>query len=160
MEAAMAELLIRVARHTDVDQLVELRRDSTFEESAPSEGQTRPDYERDFHAFLDDALDSGRWHIWVAEADERIVAHVFVALVDKVPRPVCENRRIAYLTNVYTLPAFRGQGIGTELIRRAQRAAKEADVELMLVWPSAASIELYERQGFTASNEPLVWEPP
>ena len=154
----MTELVIRLARDADSGQLVELRRDLTFEELPPEESQVRPDYEHDFHAFLDDALAGGRWQIWVAEVDERIVAHAFVALVDKVPRPVRENRRIAYLTNVYTRPAFRRQGIGTELIRRVQEAAREADVELMLVWPSDGSVELYEREGFTASNEPLVWE--
>lgn len=31
--------------------------------------------------------DASRWRIWVAEVDGQIVAHMFVQLVEKVPRP-------------------------------------------------------------------------
>jgi ribosomal protein S18 acetylase RimI-like enzyme len=87
----------------------------------------------------------------------RIVSHAYLVLIDKVPRPVRENARIAYLTNVYTRPNFRRQGIGAEVIRRAQDAARAADVELVIVWPSDASVEFYKRAGFKEPNEPLVW---
>jgi len=95
--------------------------------------------------------------------DGQIVSHAFVAYVDKVPRPTRERRRIAYLTNVYTRPDFRGRGIGGALIERAQARAAEADVELMMVWPSDESIDFYRRQGFAPSEEPVIWvvpEPP
>jgi len=77
-----------------------------------------------------------------------------------VPRPICENARIAYLTNVYTRADFRGRGIGTALLRRAQQAAREADVELMIVWPSEASVAFYERESFFRPDEPLIWRSP
>jgi ribosomal protein S18 acetylase RimI-like enzyme len=62
--------------------------------------------------------------------------------------PVRENRRIAYMTNVYTRPSHRSRGIGGQLVERAQEAAREADVELIIVWPSEESISFYERYGF------------
>jgi len=135
-----------------------MRRDFTFEDGGHGEGMSRTGYEADCAAFLEDAICGGRWNIWVAEQNERIVAHVFVALVDKVPRPVRENSKIAYLTNVYTRPSFRGKGIGAKLMERAREAAREADVELMIVWPSKESLSFYEREGFTAPDEPLIWE--
>jgi ribosomal protein S18 acetylase RimI-like enzyme len=70
---------------------------------------------------------------------------------------VREHRRIAYLTNVYTRAEYRGRGIGARLVRHAQEAARAADVELMLVWPSEDSIDFYGRLGFAAGEEPLVW---
>jgi GNAT superfamily N-acetyltransferase len=78
-------------------------------------------------------------------------------LIDKVPRPVPERTRIAYLTNVYTRPDFRRKGIGAEIIRRAQTAAREADVELMIVWPSDESERFYRREGFATPDDALVW---
>jgi ribosomal protein S18 acetylase RimI-like enzyme len=147
--------LIRQARPTDVDELAALRREFTFEEGA---GDERPDYETEFRAFLTEALERSSWQVWVAELGGHIVAHVYVALVDKVPRPIREHRRIAYLTNVYTRPECRGRGIGGRLLDRAQEAAREADVELMLVWPSEESIDFYRRHGFSSPGEPLVWE--
>ncbi len=82
---------------------------------------------------------------------------MFVALADKVPRPIRENARIAYLTNVYTRPGFRSRGIGAALLRRAQQAAREAEVELMIVWPSDESAAFYERESFERPDEPLIW---
>jgi ribosomal protein S18 acetylase RimI-like enzyme len=75
----------------------------------------------------------------------------------RCPVPSGRTRAIAYLTNVYTRPNFRRQGIGAEVIRRAQEAARAADVELVIVWPSDASVEFYKRAGFKEPNEPLVW---
>jgi GNAT superfamily N-acetyltransferase len=130
----VTNVTIRFARHDDIEQLVEMRRDFTFEDFDAHAAITRPEYEDDCRAFLAEAISSGRWHIWVAEAGERIVSHAFLALVDKVPRPIRENVHIAYLTNVYTRPDFRGRGIGAEIIQRAQAAAREANVELIIVW--------------------------
>jgi GNAT superfamily N-acetyltransferase len=114
-------------------------------------------YEEECRAFVLDAIKGGRWHVWVAEEDDEIVSHLFVALVDKVPRPVQEKRRIAYMTNVYTRPSHRGRGIGGELLRRAQEAARDADVELIIVWPSDESVSFYQRHGFNRPVEPLIW---
>ena len=150
----MEEALIRRARLADVDQLVALRREFTFEDD---EGPERPEYEVACRAFLTEAIDRG-WQIWVAEVGGRVVSHVYVALIDKVPRPIREHRRIAYLTNVYTRPEFRGRGIGSRVLKRAQAAARDADVELMLVWPSEESLDFYRRHGFASLGEPLVWE--
>jgi GNAT superfamily N-acetyltransferase len=154
----MTDITIRLAVHPDIEVLVEMRRDFTSEDPEANEGLSRVGFEAECADFLEDAISSGRWHIWVAELDGRIVSHVFVALIDKVPRPVRENTKIAYLTNVYTRPEYRGRGISSQLIKRAQQAAREARVELMIVWPSEESVELYKRAGFADPNEPLIWE--
>jgi GNAT superfamily N-acetyltransferase len=156
--AAMSDITIRLAAPPDIDALVEMRRDFTFEDPEADEDLSRVGFEADFAAFLEEAISSGRWQIWVAELDGRIVSHIFVALIEKVPRPVRENTRIAYLTNVYTRPEHRGRGIGAQLIKRAQQAARDERVELMIVWPSDESVELYKREGFADPDEPLIWE--
>jgi GNAT superfamily N-acetyltransferase len=155
---AVVDVTIRLARHDDIEQLIELRREFTLEDFEAAAAIARASYEDDCRTFLRDAIGSGRWHIWVAEVDERIISHAFVALIDKVPRPIRENARIAYLTNVYTVPDFRRLGIGKQVIRRAQAAAHdEADVELIIVWPSEDSVVFYKRQGFKKPDEPLIW---
>jgi GNAT superfamily N-acetyltransferase len=151
------DVTIRLARRDDIEQLVEMRRDFTFEDFEPDRAAARPAYEQDCRAFLSEAIMSGRWHIWIAEMDGRIVSHAFLALIDKVPRPIHEKARIAYLTNVYTCSDFRARGIGAQIIRSAQAAAREADVELIIVWPSDESVEFYEREGFKKRDEPLIW---
>ena len=152
----MAEPLVRLAQLGDVDELVRMRADFTFEHfdgTLP----TNPGYDQECRAFLEDAIEGGRWQIWVAELDGSVVSHAFVALVDKIPRPIYAPRRIAYLTNVYTRPEHRNLGIGAAVIRRAQETARDADVELMIVWPSEESVDFYAREGFERPDEPLIW---
>ena len=154
----MTGISVRRAARPDINALVEMRRDFTLEDPEVNEDSGLVGFEADCADFLQDAISSGRWHIWVAELDGRIVSHAFVALIDKVPRAVHENSKIAYLTNVYTRPDHRGRGMGAQLIKRAQQAAREARVELMIVWPGDESVEFYRREGFVDPNEPLIWE--
>lgn len=48
----MTEASIRLARHDDIEQLVEIRRDFTFEDFDTSAVIARPGYEADCRAFL------------------------------------------------------------------------------------------------------------
>lgn len=153
----ISDLVIRLADLSDIEALVDMRLSFTFEDRDAADSGSRQEFEAECTAFLADAITSGRWQIWMAELDGEKVAHAFVALIDKVPRPIRENARIAYLTNVYTRPEFRGRGIGTTLIRHCQEAARAAKVELMIVWPSDESVDFYKREGFADPDEPLIW---
>ena len=156
----MDHAIIRRATSADGDELVAMRRDFTFEDEESYSDTARPEYEAECREFLVDAISAGRWDIWVAEVGGQVVSHVYVACIDKVARPVRENRRIAYMTNVYTRPSHRDSGIGGRLVQRAQEAARQADVELVIVWPSGESVAFYKRHGFkeASPDEPLIWE--
>jgi len=80
----VADALIRQATPDDVAELAELRREFTCEDHATSE--PRADYESAFERVVGEGLGDGSWVVWVAESEGRIVAHTFVAVVDKVPR--------------------------------------------------------------------------
>jgi len=147
---------IRLATSRDSAALVEMRRAFTLEDEPL--GGLRPDYEADMRPFFEEGLDSGRWKVWIAEADGEVVSHVYLALVDKVPRPTRINRSIGYMTNVYTRPADRGTGIGAELLNAVTDWTQSNDVELICVWPSETSVSFYRRNGFAPPADLLVWE--
>jgi ribosomal protein S18 acetylase RimI-like enzyme len=92
---------------------------------------------------------------WVAEAGGEIVAHVCVQYVKKIPKPQRLHNAYGYVTNVYTKPKFRGQGIASELLRRVKSWAREHDLEFLITWPSEQGAALYERAGFVKENEAL-----
>ena len=150
------DVTIRPATATDVPTLAELRRAFTFEGPAqPSE--LRDDFENSFTEIVSAGIASGRWTVWVAEAEGEIVSHVFIGLIDKIPRPIRQDRWLGYVTNVYTRPEHRGRGIGAALLDRVTSWAAEQQVELLLVWPSDESVSFYERAGFSSGRDPLVW---
>jgi RimJ/RimL family protein N-acetyltransferase len=149
---------IRTATAADLPALAALRRTFTFEDPEPF-ATLRPDFEQAFLKIVGDGIASGRWTIWLAEADGEIVSHVYIGLIDKIPRPTRGSRWLGYMTNVYTRPEQRGRGIGAAVLQQVTAWAVEHDVELLVVWPSDESVAFYERAGFVSGRDPLVWMP-
>jgi GNAT superfamily N-acetyltransferase len=147
---------VRRATAADIRALAQLRREFTFED--PHVGAVaRDDFDEEFATLLADGIESGRWVVWVAEADGEIVSHAFVGVVEKIPRPIVGFHAIGCLTNVYTRPRFRSRGIGGRVLGAVTEWAREAEIELLVVWPSEESVAFYERHGFADRGEPLVW---
>jgi len=141
---------IRLATARDAAELARLRWDFSPDEVAAS-GQSFAEFARDFEQFLHDALRSGDWSIWMAEQEGRLIANIYVHLVQKVPRPGRFGQRYGYVTNVYTEPDVRNAGIGSALLQRVIAWAREQRLELLLVWPSDESVRFYLRAGFIPS---------
>jgi GNAT superfamily N-acetyltransferase len=91
---------------------------------------------------------ANRWRAWVAVADGAIVGQAWVQTIEKMPNPVAELERHAYVSNLFVQPSFRG-GIGTRLLEAAVAWTRSNRVDRVLLWPSAGSVTLYERHGFT-----------
>ncbi|MBX7218796.1 MAG: GNAT family N-acetyltransferase [Blastocatellia bacterium] len=104
-------------------------------------------------AFLHQAAEAGTWTFWVAKDGADIVAHVFVCQIPLVPRPCRLADRMGYLTNFYTVPARRNQGVGKQLLETVCSWARTEDFELLLVSPSDESLSLYQRFGFVAADD-------
>ena len=86
------------------------------------------------------------------------MSHIFVRRVTKVPKPNRLHDEIGYVTNVYTRPAYRGQGIGSVLLERMVQWAKDRELDVLFVWPSEQATPFYERAGFSADNEILEYQ--
>jgi GNAT superfamily N-acetyltransferase len=149
-------VIVRRATSADVPELVRLRREFHLEDGGRDELGTA--FDAECKAFLGRALGDERWAIWVAEADGDVVAHVYVELVEKVPKPVRTPRRWGYVNNVYAQPERRGSGIGGELLEAVMRWAVDASLEFLIVWPSEESVAFYRRHGFEHPPDPLVLE--
>jgi len=87
-------------------------------------------------------------YCWVAQSNERIVAHANVIVAQKIPKPGKIIRRWGRLSTVRTIPEFRNQGIGGKLMERITSWCHEQGFEELLVGPSEKSVAFYERSGF------------
>lgn len=145
---------VRLAHAHDLDQLVRMRRDFTLEDDP--EAELVEGYDTGCKRFLERAMAGERWRIFVAEDDGEIVSHVYVEIVDKVPRPIREAAAWGYVTNVYTVPARRGRGFGAAVLGAVTSWADTAGLELLIVWPSDESRTFYERRGFVEANDPMI----
>jgi GNAT superfamily N-acetyltransferase len=94
-------------------------------------------------------IEGDRWRAWAAVDDSGgIVGQVWTYLIEKLPNPVAERERHAYLSNLYVKPTARG-GTGTALLEAALEWAGANDVDSVVLWPSERSVTLYRRHRFT-----------
>ena len=143
----------RVATIDDCPQLARLRWEfQTSEGGIPIEDEAS--FVQRYLAFVRDALQSERLTYWIAESpDGEIVAQMAVFTIRSIPRPSRGSDQWGYLTDCYTRPAFRNQGIGQQLLDNVAAWAAARDLEMLVVWPSERSQPFYERAGFGPENE-------
>jgi len=96
------------------------------------------------------------WRVWIAEAGANAVGCVWLQLIEKLPNPVAEAERHAYVSNLFVRDDVRGQGVGSQLLRAALDECDRLDVDDVILWPTPRSRSLYLRHGFTAADNMLV----
>jgi GNAT superfamily N-acetyltransferase len=101
---------------------------------------------------------TGELFHWVAAREDQLLGAMSVVIVRKVPSPKALAGSWGYLTNSYVLPEARNEGVGSALLSAVKRWAKDADLELLVVWPSDRAYPFYERAGFSRPIDPLVLE--
>ena len=143
---------IRAALSSDAPRLAQLRWEFRAGRDAPAE---------EHDAFVDRCaawmamqLTSGAWRAWVADENGVIVGHVWLHVISKIPNPVGERDRHAYISNVYVIPSSRG-GVGARLLQSALDWASANHVDRIVLWPTTRSRSLYLRYGFTPNGDVL-----
>jgi hypothetical protein len=159
---------IRPARPSDADALAELRWE--FRAGPGGTTESHDAFVARCAAWMQKELADGEsWRAWVAlevegpaagpeprrgDAGHKIVGQVWLHTINKVPNPMAERERHAYLSNLYVTPPARG-GVGTRLLETVLAQASADLVDSVVLWPSARSRSLYSRRGFTAHGEVL-----
>jgi len=90
-------------------------------------------FHKECENFLSCAISSDKWFILVAEIEGEIVSHIYIGLIQKVPRPGRVSYPFAYMTNVFTVEKYRGKGIGSDLLAAINKWANEMNYELIIV---------------------------
>ena len=148
------DVIIRKAKEEDLIKLCESRWLFKTDECKDID----EDFIKECYEFLKEGCLNGTWTHWIAEYNEELISNVSIQVISKFPKPKKLNGRIGYITNFYTRPKFRGNGVGRKLLRKVKLWAKEEKVECLFVWPSAKSIGLYESEGFDDNNDILEIE--
>jgi GNAT superfamily N-acetyltransferase len=141
-------MIYRPATMADIAALVDMRWDYNTD-GAQRAGEEYEQFQQYCTAFLQRSLDEGLWTIWVAEIrTSEIVSHIYLQIIEKVPKAERLRNVFVYMTNVYTKPEWRGQGIGGRLLHRACVWSRENNLEFIIVWPSEEAVGFYGRAGF------------
>ena len=109
--AGQVHVNYRMATFEDVPRLAAARW-AFRRESGEAPVETETAFAGRFERFAREALASGRWTYWIAETDDgTLTSQMAVCVVDSVPRPSRASDQWGYLTDCYTSPAFRNEGL-------------------------------------------------
>ena len=142
---------IRTATSADARMLAELRWEFRAGRAEPVEG--RDAFVRRCTEWMRRELPSGSlWKAWVAVQEHAIVGQIWVRSVHKIPNPIAEPERLAYLSNLYVTEMARG-GTGTRLLDAALDWCRANGIERVVLWPTRRSVTLYLSRGFSHGGE-------
>lgn len=142
---------IRPAAPSDAAALAELRWE--FRVARAPARQDHDAFIARCTAWMRDELTSSvRWRAWVVVSDGAVVGQAWLQTIEKMPNPVAERERHGYVSNLFVQPACRG-GAGRRLLDAVLAWAKANELDRVILWPSARSVTLYERHGFTQRGD-------
>jgi GNAT superfamily N-acetyltransferase len=106
-------------------------------------------------AFFEEMLADPLVTIFIAEEDEDAVGYILCKLIERPENPFTFAARTVLIDQISVRPAARGQGAGTALIHRAERLARELNVQRIQLdsWEFNLSAHaFFERLGFQKYN--------
>jgi GNAT superfamily N-acetyltransferase len=98
-------------------------------------------------------LSSRRWACWVVQYEGAIAGHLWLHFIDKIPNPMAELERHAYISNVFVRDDLRAHGLGGRLMDTALAHCRQHAVDSVILWPTARSRTLYQRHGFEVRDD-------
>jgi len=134
----------RKANTDDIKYLVQYRKQQLTDEGAP------PDIAIDEELFdyFTSSISDGSLICWLAADNNKIVATSGVCFYRLPPTYSNPTGRVAYVTNMYTLPEYRRKGIATRLLRIIIDEIKELDYKLIRLHASIDGKSIYSKTGF------------
>jgi GNAT superfamily N-acetyltransferase len=149
----MGRVRIRLARSSDCRALAEMR--YRFRAETGSVTETKSRFLRRCTSWMRKRFRSGSrpWRCWVADDGRRLLGHVCVQLIEKMPNPVNEPELHAYLTNFYVVPEMRDHGLGKRLLNKALSWCRTRETDAVILWATVASRPLYHRCGLVQPTD-------
>jgi GNAT superfamily N-acetyltransferase len=147
-----ASFRVRSATIDDIPYLVAYRR-AMFESMSFQHEHILAAMSAAMTEYLARAIPSGEYHGWVAEANGDVIASGGMVIHYLPPSPRNMDGREAYIMNIYTVPAWRAQGVATAIMQAILEYIDRLGIPVVTLHASAAGRPIYEKLGFEPTNE-------
>lgn len=125
-------------------------------EEKPLSDQKRGDLKKSIERYFQSALADGSYFCAVAADEDTLVAAAGISFFSKPPSLTTTSGIVGYLSNVYTLPAYRKQGIAGNLIELIHREASSRGCTRISLRATESGKPLYRRFGFVDSHDDMI----
>lgn len=153
----MTGLSVRRATAADAGVLARHRADM-FRDMGQMTDDLRDTLVEAARAYFAAAIPDGRYIAWLAEAGGKVVGGAGLQLRELLPRPAPGGSRLVrgpqgLIMNVFTERAWRRRGVAAALLRELLQWCRASGIESLVLHASADGRPLYEKLGFTPTNE-------
>lgn len=139
---------IRKADISELDLLMDWRIRVLREVFSIPESETTAELEKANREYYREMLSSGGHIACFAVSDEKTVGCGGVCVYREMPSPDNPTGMCAYLMNIFTLPEYRGRGIGEKVVRWLIDRVKEFGITKIYLETSDSARKMYEKIGF------------
>jgi GNAT superfamily N-acetyltransferase len=130
---------VRPATLDDIEALISLR--IQLLEADPGLGDA-------LRTWLGRHLADGEFLAWVADDAGTVVAATGLTVLDRPPYPGNATGLDGYVTNMFTLPAYRRRGLARQLLEFVIAHARQVGIKRLFLESSREGQPLYEKFGF------------
>ena len=152
----MTAITYRRATAHDSAILTELRLLLLHEVRGKDDDQTTAQLRQNILEYYPSAIVAGAYVGFIAYANGEVAGTGGMAIRQQPPSYKYTNGKLAYIMNMYTLPQYRGLGIGTAILEKLLDTAAETDIQKIELHASPDGEPLYRRLGFTESKTPVL----
>ena len=149
---------IRPATLDDLDELIRLRLDFLREVGSLKAGADGGGLGAAMREYMERKMPAGGFLAWVAESEGALVATSGVTIFERPPNGANLSGLEAYLSNMYTLPAWRGRGVGTALVATIVAHLKTTRVRRIWLHATEQGRPVYAKAGFVPSETDMELE--
>ena len=142
------EIQYRKLTADDLDTFIQMRIRQLREEGAQEDFDLVPAL-KDYY---DRHMADGTFVSWLALDEEKIIGTSGMSFVEKPPYYGCPTGRIGLLSNMYTDPEYRRQGIARELLTRVVEEARAYGCGTVQITASDMGAILYTNFGFVKND--------
>lgn len=110
----------------------------------------------ELESFFKEYIESNKMVSWLVEYEGDVIATSGLVLWRVPPRYDCLHGRYGYITNMYTIPKARKNGISTKLIKILIEEAKILNIDILNLHATKDGIKMYRRFGFKDPIDPEI----
>ncbi|MCL2048168.1 MAG: GNAT family N-acetyltransferase [Defluviitaleaceae bacterium] len=140
----------RKATIDDIQILARYRKQQLIDEGLPLNANMNID--KDLSDYFISSISNGSLISWLAEDNGKIIATSGICFYQLPPTFSNPTGRVAYITNMYTLPEYRKHGIASRLLKLVVDEAIKLEYKLIRLHASDDGKSIYSKIGFVDTD--------
>jgi len=146
----------RKADIKDIETLIDLRIDFMKEVMGIKDDQKDVELRKLLFEYFSDLIPKDEFVAWLAISEDKVIATSGLSFYKRPPSYKNFEGKVAYIMNMYTLPAYRGKGVAKALFSKIIEEAKAMGYHYFSLHATEMGRPIYKKFGFNESDDEMI----